>query len=281
MTSESVSASEKGFIFERDVAAIYRTLGAEVKHDVSLAGNQIDLIITESTDSGSQTKAAVECKAYDRSVGVDVVNTFGSVALLLRNRGLIDRAVVVSLNGFSHQARSAAQEYNIELLEIEDLRQRVGGREQEVERAEDELEKSFLQAQRSPDQPKRVFVLMPFSSEFEDVYVLGIRAVAEKLGFVVERADSIEHNENILDVIQDRIRNCDLVIADTTNQNPNVMYEVGYAHACEQETVLISRSGENIPFDLQSINHIFYDTIVSLREKLEGRLKHMVDGVSK
>lgn len=126
MTSESVSPSEKGAQFESQVADIYRRLGADVKHDVSLAGNQIDLLITETTDSGSRTKAAVECKAYNRSVGVGVINDFGSQALLLRNQGLIDRAVVVAPNGFSRQARDAADEYNIDLLEIEDLQQQVG-----------------------------------------------------------------------------------------------------------------------------------------------------------
>lgn len=30
----------KGWEFERRVAAIYRTLGAQVQHDVALAGNQ-------------------------------------------------------------------------------------------------------------------------------------------------------------------------------------------------------------------------------------------------
>jgi hypothetical protein len=36
---------------------------------------------------------------------------------------------------------------------------------------------------------------------------------------------------------------------------------------------LITRAGEPLPFDLQSKNHIFYRSIVELREKLDKRLK--------
>ncbi len=52
----------RGWEFERKVAAIYRTLGAAVKHDIPLAGNQIDLLIEEQTPSGSIVRTAVECK---------------------------------------------------------------------------------------------------------------------------------------------------------------------------------------------------------------------------
>ena len=95
---------------------------------------------------------------------------------------------------------------------------------------------------------------------------------AEKRGIVVECADDVEHSENILDLIQEKIRTSDAVVADTTGQNPNVFYEVGYSHAAQKPTILISRRGSKMPFDLQSHNHIFYENIVQLREKLERRL---------
>lgn len=120
-----------------------------------------------------------------------------------------------------------------------------------------------------------MFVIMPFAESFDDVYILGIREVAERQGYVVERADDIEHNQDILAVLQNQIRTADVVIADTTQQNPNVFYEIGYAHAANKPTILVSRKGEKIPVDLQSLNHIFYSTIVDLREKLTKRLKAM------
>lgn len=273
MNEKSGSASMRGYALEREVAAIYRALGGRVEHDVSLAGNQIDIFVTEQTSSGASVKYAVECKAYSRPVGVDVINSFGAVSYLLRNRGLIDKAVVVSTNGFTNQARVSASEHNLELLELSDLQQRVKGRENDVRKAEEEYIESEVKVSRELLEIKRIFVVMPFSKEFDDVYILGVRDVAEKLGYVVERADDIEHNGQILDVIQQKIRDCSLVVADTTLHNPNVFYEVGFAHAANVPTILITRSGQSIPFDLQSMNHIFYETIVDLREKLEKRIR--------
>jgi Restriction endonuclease len=266
-----------GYELEREVAAIYRALGAKVEHDVSLAGNQIDILVTEQTPSGSTIKYAVECKAYSRPVGVDVVNSFGAIGYLLKNRSLIDKLVLVSTNGFTHQARASASEHNLLLVELSDLKQRVRGLEDAVKRAEREVTYESQILSKDAERQKRVFVVMPFSREFDDVYVLGIREVAERLGLVVERADDIEHNGNILEIIQQSIERCGLVVADTTHLNPNVLYEVGYSHGVKTPTILITRAGETLSFDLQSTNHIFYETIIDLRERLERRIGETLD----
>lgn len=263
-------AALAGFQFEREVAAIYRTLGAKVEVDVGVAGNQIDILLKEKTSSGSDITVAVECKSYGRPVGVDAVVSFAAISQLLRQRGLIDRAVLVSKAGFTSHAREAAKEYTIELLELSDLLQRVEGKSSAVEAARIQIQQEQEAAQSYHEQ--RIFVVMPFAKEFEDVYLLGIREVAEKMRFIVERADDIEHNENILSVIRGKIQAANAVIGDTTGSNPNVFYEIGYAHALEVPTVLIARKGSSLPFDLQTENHILYETIVELRERLEKRL---------
>lgn len=117
---------------------------------------------------------------------------------------------------------------------------------------------------------------MPFTPEFNDVYLLGIREVAERLGFIVERADEIEHNGYIVDVIKDRLRSCDVLIAETSTPNPNIYYEIGFAHALDTPTILISRRAQNLPFDVRSVNHVLYDSIVDLREQLARRMKAML-----
>lgn len=265
--------STRGYDFEREVAAIYRTLGANVEHSVDLAGNQIDILVTEQTPSGSPVRIAVECKNYSRPAGIDVVNSFGAIAYLLRQRSMVDKATLVAANGFTTQAREAARKHDIELLDISDLQQRVRGREHLVRAEEQQVDFERQRSFQAQNRRKRLFVVMPFSKQFNDVYVLGIRDVAEKLGIVVERADDIEHNQGILEVILERIAACDVAVADTSGSNPNVFYEVGYCHAQHKPTILITRTGDKIPFDLQGINHIFYDTIVELRERLEKRLR--------
>lgn len=261
----------EGYEFEREVAAIFRALGAKVEVDVGLAGSQIDIVLKEKTPSSSEITVAVECKATNRPVGVQPVVAFASISQLLRQRGLIDRAIMVAKSGFTRHARQAADEYSMELLELADLKQRAESRPEAIEEAQKEFEEQ--QSTRELNQAKRIFVVMPFAKEFEDIYLLGIRDVAEGFGFIVERADDIEHNETILDVICAKIRAADAIIGDTTGANPNVFYEIGYAHALNCPTILIARKGVNVPFDLQGKNHIFYETIVELRERLKKRLE--------
>ena len=97
MPKETRSTLETGRALERRVAAIYRALGAEVQHDVAIAGNQIDIAVTERTSSGASIRLAIECKAYSRPVGVETTNALAALSGLLRQRGLIDRAVLPSL----------------------------------------------------------------------------------------------------------------------------------------------------------------------------------------
>lgn len=266
-----MSTLNEAINFERRIGAIYRTLGATVKHNVPLAGNQIDLLVIERTPSGNEIQFAIECKYYSKPVGVEIVNAFASLCLLLKDRNLVNRGIIVSKSGFTTPARNAGETHGIELLELADLEQRAKGLEEKVADAVNEA-MTEKPVNYETGEPKRVFVVMPFTSEFNDVYVLGIREVAERLGIIVERADNIEHNQSILDLIKAKIIACDLVVAETTVHNPNVFYEVGFAHGISKETILICKEVEQIPFDLAQTNHVVYSGIVELREKLEKRL---------
>ncbi len=265
-----MTSASDAFEFERHVTAIYRVLGADVQHDVALAGNQIDILIKEQTGAGTSIRSAVECKLHLRPIGINMINAFAGLFLLLRNRNLIERGIIVSNSGFTKTARSAAKEHGIDLVEFADLEQRVVGHEEEVTKVQSQL--NITQEVTVERLPKRAFVVMPFSEEYNDVYVLGIREVAENLGIVAERADEIQHNDSIPDIIRQRINRSDVVIAETTDHNPNVYYEVGLAHGIGKPTVLICKDTSTIPFDLAAINHIVYGNITDLRDTLEARL---------
>jgi hypothetical protein len=266
-----MSTVSDAFAFERRVAAIYRTLGATVEHDVALAGNQIDILLVEKTSAGTAIRSAVECKFHSRQIGINTVNAFAGLVLLLRSRNLVERGIIVAHSGFTRTARSAAEQHGIDLVEFADLEQRVVGHEAEVAEIQSQL--TLTQEVGVQRFPIRAFVVMPFTQEFNDTYVLGIRAVAESLGLVAERADEIEHNDSIPDVIRERINRCDVVIAETTLHNPNVFYEVGLAHGLDRPTILICKDAGAIPFDLKVINHVVYRDITHLREQLTARLR--------
>ncbi len=119
-----------------------------------------------------------------------------------------------------------------------------------------------------------IFVLMPFASSFRDIYQLGIKEVAVELKCRCERVDDLEHNDQILEKIYQEIRSAHLIVADMTGRNPNVFYEVGFAHALQKEVILITQMKEDIPFDLSGHNHIIYEgTISVLRTHLKKRIE--------
>ena len=92
------------------------------------------------------------------------------------------------------------------------------------------------------------FVLMPFDDAFDDIYKLGIQATATECGVVAERVDEQTFSETILERIYRQIENADFIIADMTRRNPNVFYEVGYAHARGKLCTLLTQSVDDIPF---------------------------------
>ena len=123
------------------------------------------------------------------------------------------------------------------------------------------------------------FVLMPFSKKFDEIYTFGIKEPLISLGLKCERADEIQFTGDILSQVYKRIRESRVIVADMTGRNPNVFYEVGFAHALGKETVLLTRSSADIPFDLRGINHIVYKgNIVNLRDILLERVKSILRG---
>lgn len=124
-------------------------------------------------------------------------------------------------------------------------------------------------------QPKPfVFVLMPFTDAFDDVYDLGIRAACTDAGAYCERVDEQIFHESILQRIYNQIAKADIVVADMTERNPNVFYETGYAHALGKSVILLTQRAEDIPFDLKHYPHIVYGGRISgLKSELERRLR--------
>jgi hypothetical protein len=59
-----------------------------------------------------------------------------------------------------------------------------------------------------------VFILMPFSDEFDDVYQLGIKPACQKAGAYAERVDEQIFNETILQRIYNQIAKADVIIAE-------------------------------------------------------------------
>jgi hypothetical protein len=123
-----------------------------------------------------------------------------------------------------------------------------------------------------------VFVLMPFASEFDDIYKLGIKAACQEAGAYCERVDEQISRENILERVYNQIGKADIVVSDMTGRNPNVFYESGYAHALGKHVILLTQRADDIPFDLKHYPHIIYEgKITRLKEELQRRVRWAIE----
>ena len=103
------------------------------------------------------------------------------------------------------------------------------------------------------------FVAMPFDSLFQAYYEQVIRPAVEELGLKCIRGDEIYSRPQIMADIWNSIRKARLVIAELTNKNPNVFYEVGLAHAIGKPLILLTRNENDVPFDLKALRYRYYD----------------------
>lgn len=118
---------------------------------------------------------------------------------------------------------------------------------------------------------KVIFVAMPFAARFEDTFFLGIAEAAAQRGLACVRLDQEVFDDLIIDRIHKEIERADGVIADLTEGNPNVLYELGYAHALKKPTIHLSAMmPEQLPFDVRGWQTLLYSfgQIHKLREQL-------------
>lgn len=120
-----------------------------------------------------------------------------------------------------------------------------------------------------------IFVAMPFSKEFRNVYDYGIRLPVMNAGRKPIRVDDEHFTGLIIEQIKEQIRSCELLIADITGSNPNVLFEVGFAEGAGVKTVLVCQETKNLPFDATGVVLIVYDPehIRQLEENLETHLR--------
>jgi|ERR1700730_3823366 hypothetical protein len=125
------------------------------------------------------------------------------------------------------------------------------------------------------------FVMQPFDrAKFDGRYRDIFKPAIEAAGFEPYRVDEDPSTSIPIDQIQKGIREAAVCFADITDNNPNVLFELGYAIASDKELAIVRERNvrQKFPFDLRHRAIILYDTgtpsdYTTLGAKITERLK--------
>ncbi|MBI3782933.1 MAG: hypothetical protein HY270_05985 [Deltaproteobacteria bacterium] len=138
------------------------------------------------------------------------------------------------------------------------------------------------------DQQGRIcFVIMPFSKsasgteeEWTQVFEQLIKPAVEAASYNCRRS-AATRGSLIKGIIQDLDASW-VVLADLTDRNPNVFYELGVRHALKDRTILVAQNRDDIPFDLQSYANHVYDWRTDIgRQQFTDRIKTLLGDVDR
>lgn len=109
--------------------------------------------------------------------------------------------------------------------------------------------------------PLSAFLMIPFTEPYDRFYENLLLPIAAAKGIELKRCKDFTTPTIILNDIRNGIKGSDVLIAEISERNPNVFYEIGYAHALRKKVILISRKEclDNTPFDVKNNRIIPYD----------------------
>jgi len=133
------------------------------------------------------------------------------------------------------------------------------------------------------------FVIMPFGDRKRDpdkhemwteLYEDVIHPTVEESdqGLCCLKANEIARPGNIVRDIVEHLYSADLVIAEMTDQNPNVFYELGVRHSLAGPTILISQDLSDVLFDLRGYRIIPYRFSPRGVEEFKDELRKHIHG---
>lgn len=131
------------------------------------------------------------------------------------------------------------------------------------------------------------FVIMPFSAtqsateaDWTAIFERVIKPAVEgaNLGYECRRSQATRGN--LVKGILEDLRAAHVVIADLTDRNANVFYELGVRHTLSHRTILLAQDLDHIPFDLKSYaSHVYAWKTAEGRDEFARRVATLLGEV--
>ncbi len=138
---------------------------------------------------------------------------------------------------------------------------------------------------KESDDKKKCFVITPIGNAEDPIrrHIDGIINAAIKPVLEDSYSINVAHEMNYIGSINKQIIEeifySDLVIANLTNRNPNVMYELALRHCLGKPVIQIMEKGTILPFDIGTERTIEYQNdsqgVLELREEINKYIKNI------
>jgi hypothetical protein len=130
---------------------------------------------------------------------------------------------------------------------------------------------------------KECFIITPIGSPDSEIFKKTeglinsvLRPVLNEHGFEPLPAHQIDSTGSINKQIIEKIVNCELVIANLTSVNPNVMYELAIRHSFGKRVITVAEHGTKLPFDIIDQRTIFYSDSMHGVDKFKPELSKAI-----
>lgn len=128
------------------------------------------------------------------------------------------------------------------------------------------------------------FIISPLGPDDSDIrrkadglITAVIKPVLSEMGFTVIAPHEIDKPGSITKQVIEHLLNDELVIANLTGLNPNVMYELAVRHAKRLPVITLIERNEVLPFDILTERTLFYDDDMAGVESLKSKLGNVIN----
>ena len=121
------------------------------------------------------------------------------------------------------------------------------------------------------------FVLLPHTDQFRGIFEYAIKPAMEASGILVKKAEDIYQPGSILAQVWERIRKAEVIVADLSGKNANVIYELGLCYSIQRCPILLVRDPAELPFNLRNLRYIEYKDSAEGTADLKRRLTATIE----